>query len=122
MSFNIRFIYVNTLIMGKVSGESIYLYEGFRPYVPKKKLVDYDNAFLGRKVYTVKFMTALIHQYINLKYYAKHPKDPNDGYLFNFFLLDFSQRHSKITKALKEFRDTPRTIDRNFMYFNAHPR
>ncbi len=100
--------------MGKVTNESIFLYEGFRPYVPKKKLVDYDNAFLSRKVYTVKFMTALIPQYVNLKYYSKRPKDANGGSLFNFFLLEFSQRSSKTTKALKEFRDTPRTMDRDF--------
>lgn len=108
--------------MGKVMKESIFLYNGFRPYVPKKKLTDYDTTFLSRRTYTVKFMTELINKYVNLKYYSKRPKDPKDGHLFNFFLLDFSQRYSKTTKALKEFRDTPRTIDRNFKYFNAHPR
>ena len=108
--------------MGKVSKESYFLYKGFRPYVPKKKLSDYDNEFLSRKIYTVKFITSFIKKYVNLKYYTKRPKNPNDGYLFNFFLLEFSQRNSKTTKALKEFRDTPRTMDRDFMYFNAHPR
>ena len=107
--------------MGKVADESVSLYDGFRPYVPRKKIANYDNDFLSRKVHTIKFMTALIHKYVNLKYYSKRPKKTNDGYLFNFFLLDFSQRNSKTTKALKGFRDTPRTIDRNFMYFNAHP-
>ena len=108
--------------MGKVTNECIFLYEGFRAYIPKKKLADYDTAFLSRKVYTIKFMTAFIKKFVNLKYYYKHPKDPKDGYLFNFFLLDFSERNSKMTKGLKEFRNTPRTIDRNFMYSNAHPR
>ncbi len=107
--------------MGKVANESFFLYEGFRPYVSKKNLKDYDNAFLSRKVYTIKFMTILIYKYVNLKYYFKRPKDPKDGYLFNFFLLEFSQRNSKTTKAFKEFKNTRRTIDRNFMYFNAHP-
>jgi hypothetical protein len=107
--------------MGKVANESVFLYNGFRPYVPKKKLADYDNDFLSRKIYTVKLMTEFIKKYVNLKYYAKRPKNPNDGYLFNFFLLEFSERSSKTTKAIKEFRDTPRTIDRTFMYNNAHP-
>jgi hypothetical protein len=107
--------------MGKVANESWFLYEGFRPYVPKKKIANYDNDFLSRKVLIIKYVTGLINKYVNLKYYTKHPKDPKDGYLFNFFLLDFSQRHSKTAKALKEFRNTQRTIDRNFMYFNAHP-
>jgi hypothetical protein len=108
--------------MGKVKNESIFLYEGFRPYVPKKKLGDYDNDFLSRKVHTIKFMTELIHKYVNLKYYHKHLKDKNDGYLFNFFLMEFSQRNSKTAKALKDFRETRRTIDINFMYMNAHPK
>jgi hypothetical protein len=107
--------------MGKVANESIFLYNGFRPYVPKKKLANFDNVFISRKIHTIKFMTELIHKNVNLKYYHKRPKGPNDGYLFNFFLLDFSQRHSKTSKALKEFKETPRTIDRNFMYRNAHP-
>ncbi|WMI69359.1 hypothetical protein [Mangrovimonas sp. YM274] len=108
--------------MGKVAKECIFLYEGFRAYVPKKKLADFDNEFLSKKSYSVKFMTELIIKYVNLKYYHKNPKNENDGYLFNFFLVDFSQRSSKTTKALKEFRNTPRTIDRSFMYFNAHPK
>lgn len=107
--------------MGKVANESFFLYEGFRGYVPKKKLANYDNDFLSRKIHTVKFMTELIHKYVNLKYYHKRPKDDKDGYLFNFFLLEFSQRYSKTSKAIKAFRETPRTIDRNFMYMNAHP-
>jgi hypothetical protein len=69
----------------------------------KKKLTDYHNDFLSRKSYTVKFTTGLIKKYINLKYYSKRPKNPNDSYLFNVFLLAFSQRNSQTTKALKEF-------------------
>ncbi|WP_370477339.1 hypothetical protein [Tamlana flava] len=108
--------------MGKVANESAFLFEGFRPYVPKKKLQDYDNEFLSRKVYTIKFITELIKKYVNLKYYHKRPKDPKDGYLFNFFLLDFSIRNSKTVKALKDFKETRRTIDKNFMYMNAYPK
>ena len=102
--------------MGKVKKASIILYTGFRPYVSKKNLVDYDNVFLSRKVHTVKFMTEFINKYVNIKYYYKHPKDPEDGYLFNFFLFDYTQRNSKTTKSLKEFRDTPITIDRKFLF------
>jgi hypothetical protein len=102
--------------MGKVKDESIFLYTGFRPYVSRKKLADYDNVFLSRKVHTVKFMTEFINKYVNLKYYYKHPKDQKDGFLFNFFQFDFTQRNSKTTKALKEFRDTPITMDRKFLF------
>jgi hypothetical protein len=102
--------------MGKVKNDSIFLYSGFRPYVPKKKLVEYDDAFLSRKVHTVKFMTEFINKFVNLKYYSKHPKTPEDGYLFNFFIFDFTKRNSKTTKALKEFRNTPITIDRKFLF------
>ena len=107
--------------MGKTTNESIYLYEGFRPYVPKKKLKDYDDEFLSRKVYTVKFTTAFIKKYINLRYYRKKPKKSSDGYLFNFFLYEFSQRHSKSTKAMKAFKETRRMADRTFMYGNSKP-
>lgn len=107
--------------MGKVANESVFLYDGFRPYVPKKKIANYDNDFLSRQRHTVKFMTELIHKYVNLKYYHKRPKVSKDGYLFNFFLLEFSQRNSKTAKAIKAFRETSRTLDRNFMYMNAHP-
>lgn len=108
--------------MGKVGNESVFLYNGFRPYVQKKKTANYDNDFLSRKTHSIKFMTELIHKYVNLKYYHKHPKDKNGGHLFNFFLLDYSQRNSKTAKALKNFRETSRTIDRNFMYMNVHPK
>jgi len=104
--------------MSKTTREAIYLYKGFRPYVPKKKLNDYDTTFLNRKVYTVKFMTEFIRDFVNLRYYRKKLKDPNDAPLFNFFLLEFSQRYSKSTKAIKDFRETPRMLDRSFMYKN----
>lgn len=104
--------------MGKVTNESYFLYEGFIPYVPKKKLKDYDNKFLSRKVYTVKFTRAFINEFVNLKYYSKRLKQPSVGYLFNFFLLDFSQRDSKTTKALKDFNDTAKTKDVKFMFPN----
>ena len=48
--------------MGKVANESVFLYKGFRTYVPKKKRVNYDNEFLSRKVHTIKFMTEFIHK------------------------------------------------------------
>ena len=104
--------------MSSVKKDSIYLYEGFRPYVPKKKLTDYDNAFLSRKSYTIKFMTSLIKKYVNIRYYHKHPKNDNDGFLFNFFLFDFSIRNSKTNRALNDFKETPRMLERNFMFSN----
>lgn len=96
--------------------EAMFLYDGFRPYVPKGKLAEFDKEFQGRKRYTVKFMTELITQNVDLEYYYKNPKDPNDGYLFNFFLFEFSERNSELTKALKEFRDTPTTAERKFLF------
>ncbi|TQO36595.1 hypothetical protein GQ41_1173 [Arenibacter algicola] len=104
--------------MSSIKKDSIYLYQGFRPYVPKKKLADYDNDFLSRKRYTIKFMTALIKKNVNIKYYHKKPKNDNDAYLFNFFLVDFSLRDSKASGALNDFKETPSMLERNFMYRN----
>ncbi len=104
--------------MGKISNDAYFLYEGFRKYVPKKKLSDYDNDFLSRKIYTVKFMVGFIDKYVNVKYYHKKLKDKNDAYLFNFYVIEFSQKYSKVNIALNEFKNTPRTIDTNFMYSN----
>ncbi|SDB61433.1 hypothetical protein SAMN03097699_2608 [Flavobacteriaceae bacterium MAR_2010_188] len=98
--------------------DSMFLYDGFRPYVPKQKLADFDKAFHGRSTYTVSFMTDLIHQFVNLKYYAKLPKFREDGYLFNFFLLEFSQRNSKRVKAFRDFNKTPRNVDSSFLFSN----
>lgn len=104
--------------MGKIQDNAYFLYDGFRKYVPKKKLSDYDNEFLNRKSYTVKFMVKLIESYVNLKYYHKNLKDENDAYLFNFFIIEFSQLNSKTDKAFKEFKKTPNTQDINFLYKN----
>jgi hypothetical protein len=104
--------------MSSIKKDSIYLYEGFRLYVPKKKLADYDNDFLSRKRYTIKFMTSLIKKYVNIKYYHKKPKNDNDGSLFNFFLFDFSIRNSKTNGALNDFKETRSMLERNFMYRN----
>ncbi|MBO0593121.1 hypothetical protein I2486_17095 [Cellulophaga sp. E16_2] len=93
--------------MSSIKKDSMYLYNGFRPYVPKKKLADYDSDFFNRKRYTIKYMTSLIEKYVNIKYYHKKPKNDNDGVLFNFFLYDFSIRDSKINVAFNDFRDTP---------------
>ena len=101
-----------------IKNDSIYLYKGFRPYVPKKKRAQYDSVFFSRKRYNIKFMTCLINEFVNIKYYYKRPKVKEDAFLFNFFVQDFSQRNSKTSKALNDFKKTPRMLDINFMYSN----
>ena len=101
-----------------IKNDSIYLYKGFRPYVAKKKLAQYDNTFFSRQRYNIKFMTSFINEFVNIKYYYKRPKLKEDGYLFNFFVQDFSQRNSKYSRALNDFKNTPRMLDIKFMYSN----
>ena len=101
-----------------IKNDSIYLYKGFRPYVPKKKLESYDNTFFSRKKHHIKFMISFINEFVNIKYYYKRPRVKEDGYLFNFFIHDFSQRNSKNAKAINDFKNTPRMLDINFMYSN----
>lgn len=101
-----------------IKNDSIYLYKGFRPYVAKKKLAQYDNTFFSRQRYNIKFMTSFINEFVNIKYYYKRPRVKEDGYLFNFFIHDFSQRNSKNAKAINDFKNTPRMLDINFMYSN----
>ena len=105
--------------MGKIRDKAYFFYEGFRKYVPKKKLADYDNEFFNRKSYNVKFVVQFIEKYVNLSYYHKNLKDDNDAYLFNHFVIEFSQLNSKTDKAFKEFKNTRSHLDTNFLFKNS---
>src|SRR5690554_3722747 len=96
--------------------DSFFLYNGFRPYVPEDNLKEYDKAYFSKKRHLVKFMTELIIQNVDLKHYHKNPLKPEDGYLFNFFLFEYSQKNTELAKALKEFRNTPTTIEHKFLF------
>jgi hypothetical protein len=63
-------------------------------------------------------MTSFIYEFVNIKYYYKRPKVKSDAYLFNYFIQDFSQRDSKTSKALDDFKNTPRMQDRKFMFWD----
>jgi hypothetical protein len=92
------------------------LYDGFRPYVYDKNLDDYDNEFSCKKRRSNKFMIEFIHKYIDLDYYHKHPKQQEDAILFNYFLFEFSQKFSKTTKAIEDFRETPKHASQDFLF------
>ena len=88
------------------------LYIGFRKFVKKKKLTDYDNEFFEKKTRTFKFMIPYIYKYVNvdkLKYKLVHKDDIE---LFKFFNVYVNRN----PKWVEEVKSTGATLDRNFLF------
>lgn len=92
--------------MSKVQREAYFLHEGFRKYVSKSELSDYDNEFIKRNSYNVKFMIKHIEKYVDIKSHHKDLVDKNEIALFNFYLYDFSQRYTAYNVAFKEYKNS----------------
>lgn len=91
--------------MGKVQKEACFLHQGFRKYVSKDELLNYDNEFNKRYSYNVKFMIKHIEKYVDIKHHHKRLNDKSEIALFNFYLYDFSQRYSTYNIAWKEYKN-----------------
>ena len=94
------------------------LYIGFRKFVKKKKLPDYDNEFFEKKTRTYKFMVPYIHKYINvdkLKYKLVHKADIE---LFKFFNVyeNTKANANRDPKWVEEVKSMGATLDRNFLF------
>ena len=96
------------------------LYIGFRKFVKKKKLTDYDNEFFKKKTRTYKFMVPYIHKYVNvdkLKYKLVHKDDVE---LFKFFNVyantNVNVYANREPKWIKEVKSMGSTLDRKFLF------
>lgn len=96
--------------------DSAFLYMGFRSFVSKEDLERYDNEYMVRKVHSYKFMIPFIYRYVDVNYHLNQLQCSKDSALFAFFLNVYCERNSELSKAIKEARDTPRMVDRKFLY------
>lgn len=96
--------------------DSDFLYMGFRSFVSKEDLESYDNEFMARKTHSYKFMIPFIYRYVDVNYHLNQLQNPKDSALFAFFLNVYCEKNSKLFKALNESKDTPRMMDRKFLF------
>ena len=96
------------------------LYIGFRKFVKKKKLTDYDNEFFEKKTRTYKFMVPYIHKYVNvdkLKYKLVHKDDVE---LFKFFNVYENTKvnvyANRDPKWINEVKSTEATHNIKFLF------
>ena len=61
------------------------IYLGFRKFVKKKKLIDYDNEYFERKKHTYKFMIPFILKYINIEKLRNKIYHKNDFKILDLF-------------------------------------
>jgi hypothetical protein len=88
------------------------LYIGFRKFVKKKKLTDYDNEFFEKKTRTYKFMIPFIHKYINVEKLKNKLVHKDDIEFFKFFNV-YANRDPK---WIDEVKSMGSTLDRNFLF------
>lgn len=96
--------------------DSAFLYMGFRTFVSKEDLESYDNEFMARKAHSYKFMIPFIYRYVDVNDHINQLQCPEDSALFAFFLNVYCERNSKLSKAVNESKDTPRMMDREFLF------
>lgn len=97
-------------------GDSAFLYMGFRSFVSMEDLKRYDKEFMARKVHSYKFMIPFIYRYVDVNYHINQLQCSEDSVLFAFFLNVYCERNSGLSKAIKDAKETPRMIDRKFLY------
>lgn len=64
------------------------LYFGLMDYVPKDKLIDYQNKFTSRKTYSTKFALSFFPKYIDFEKAIKNPVHPYDALLLNYWIVE----------------------------------
>ena len=90
------------------------LYIGFRKFVPKERLRDYDKEFFKKSTRTYKFMIPYIHKYVNVDKLRNKLIDKDDFELFKFFNC-YVNRHPKWVDKVKSIEATH---NRNFLFKN----
>tara|TARA_B110000003_G_scaffold17302_1_gene17055 strand:+ start:5437 stop:5748 length:312 start_codon:yes stop_codon:yes gene_type:complete len=92
------------------------LYIGFRDFVDKEKLNEYDDEYFSRKKHTYMFMIPFIHKYIDVISLKSKVTDPNHISLITYFLNDYCSKNSKILKSLSKVKYIPTTSQRKFLF------
>ena len=77
------------------------LYLGFRKFIQKEKLRDYDNEFFEKKRHTYKFMIPFIYKYVNVDKLKNKLVNKDDISLFYFFSVYLNKLLVKEPKWLK---------------------
>jgi hypothetical protein len=81
-----------------------YLYHGFRPYVKQAELKAYDLDYKKNAKNGLKSVKAFFPKYVDINYYHKNPLQPEDAYLFNYFVIDLDIYGLKQTDIFKRFK------------------
>lgn len=99
------------------------LYNELRKFVDKDKVREYDNEFFSQKSLTYKFLIPYLNKYMNLELVKDKMTDPKAQLhladQLNKFQLYNNKDWQKIMKApswIKEVKNTPRHIDRKFIF------
>jgi len=89
------------------------LYIGFRKFVKKKKLIDYDNEFFAKKTRTYKFMIPYIYKYVNVVEFKNKLVHKDNIKLFKFFNVYVNRQPEWINEVKME-----PTHNRKFLFKN----
>jgi len=79
------------------------LYLGFMDYVPKKRLVEYQNEFTSRKTHNTKFALEYFPKYINFKKAIKKPLKAYDTLLLNYWIIEVPVNGLKWSKLISNY-------------------
>ena len=90
------------------------LYMGFRKFVTKNKLTEYDNEYFKKKTRTYKFMIPFIHKYININKLNNQLifLDKEDVEIIKFFNLYVNRHHNWVD----EVKSILPTHNQNFLF------
>ncbi len=96
------------------------LYNELRPFVSHENLKDYDTEFFKRKRPSFRFMIPYLYEFVGKKIIRKKLKDPELIEFFNILENKFHVDSSKLVKAVKKAKQTPRHFERNFLIKNIN--
>jgi hypothetical protein len=79
------------------------LYFGLMDYVPKKKLVEYQNEYSSRKTHNTKFALAFFPKYINFDKAIKKPFSQYDTLLLNYWIIEVPNNGLKWSRLISDY-------------------
>ncbi len=88
--------------MASIQFISLTLYNGFRKYIPKSKIEQYDE-FLNIQKHTSKRTIKFFNVFVNEKRWIKKPKDELDILLFNYFFVEVPTLGLKSTPLFRRY-------------------
>ena len=90
------------------------LYMGFREYVNKEKLQEYDNEFFDKGGFTYKTMIPFILKYIDFEYHNQHLNKETE--IFKFFKVYCNKLIVKDTKWVENVKLIAPTYARKYLF------